>query len=320
MPSRALRKALDPGDTSEAAKLGLNAPLTVLPGIGPKHAETLTRLGLKTLGDMLYYFPRRYDDYSQLKPIDRLWFGEEVTVIGTMQSVNQRPFRGGGMQVTEVVIGDGTGFLRATWFNQPWIANRLTVGLPIALSDYRWRKILKRYKVTPVSPGTLLSAHVLYSFTLSIASSILVYLICVLFFGFRLQGSPFTFIFVYLLVLVSIHAIGMAIAGMAKSAQMGGILASAFYFPMLFLSGATIPYEIMPKALQTAADFLPLTQGIKLLKAASLGQDLRAMTMSFVVLAVIAVLGIQIRGVSEIANPSLVWSLREAVLLIRCWA
>jgi ABC-2 type transport system permease protein len=165
------------------------------------------------------------------------------------------------------------------------------MGLPIALSDYRWRKILKRYKVTPVSPGTLLSAHVLYSFTLSIASSILVYLICALFFGFRLQGSPVNFILVYLLVLVSIHAIGMAIAGMAKSAQMGGILASAFYFPMLFLSGATIPYEIMPKALQTVSDFLPLTQGIKLLKAASLGQDLHTMTLSFAVLAAIAVLG-----------------------------
>lgn len=166
------------------------------------------------------------------------------------------------------------------------------MGLPIALSDYRWRKILKRYKVTPVSPGTLLNAHVLYSFTLSISSSVMVYLICTLLFGFRLQGSLITFILVYLLVLVSIHAIGMTIASLAKSSQMGGILASAFYFPMLFLSGATIPYEIMPKALQTVADFLPLTQGIKLLKAASMGQDLRTMTLSFVVLAVIAVVGI----------------------------
>jgi ABC-2 type transport system permease protein len=60
---------------------------------------------------------------------------------------------------------------------------------------------------------------------------------------------------------------------------------------MLFLSGATIPYEIMPIAMQTVADFLPLTQGIKLLKAASLGQDIHTMTLSFVVLAVIAILG-----------------------------
>ncbi|HVN56230.1 MAG TPA: ATP-dependent DNA helicase RecG [Anaerolineaceae bacterium] len=134
-PPRSLRRAIDTGgDPTAAAKLGLSAPLTVLPGIGPKHAETLSRLGLKTLGDMLYYFPRRYDDYSQLKTIDRLWYGEDVTVIGTVQSVNQRPFRGGHIQITEVIIGDGTGFLRATWFNQPWIATRMSIGLPVSLS------------------------------------------------------------------------------------------------------------------------------------------------------------------------------------------
>ncbi len=165
------------------------------------------------------------------------------------------------------------------------------MGLPIALSDYRWRKILKRYKVTPVSPAKLLSAHVLYSFTLSIASSVLVYLVCALLFGFVLQGSFIIFLLTYLLVLVSIHAIGMTIASFARSAQAGGILASAFYFPMLFLSGATIPYEIMPKALQTVADILPLTQGIKLLKAASLGQDLSSMTLSLAVLAAITATG-----------------------------
>ncbi len=165
------------------------------------------------------------------------------------------------------------------------------MGLPIALSDYRWRKILKRYKVTPASPMLLLSAHVLFSLTLSVFSSLLVYIICALFFGFTLLGSAATFLAVYLLVVLSIHAIGMAIASVAKSAQMGGILASAFYFPMLFLSGATIPYEIMPKALQTAADVLPLTQGIKLLKAASLGQDLSGMLLSFIILGAITVIG-----------------------------
>ena len=48
---------------------GLSAPLTVIHGIGPRSAESLATLGLNTLGDMLYNFPRRYDDYSQLKPI-----------------------------------------------------------------------------------------------------------------------------------------------------------------------------------------------------------------------------------------------------------
>ncbi len=112
----------------------LSAPTTVLPGVGPKHAQTLTRLGLNTLGDMLYNFPRRYDDYTQLKPIRRLVYGEEVTVIGTVESISTRPIRGGHLQITEAVITDGTGSLRITWFNQPWIGKRLLEGTQIVLS------------------------------------------------------------------------------------------------------------------------------------------------------------------------------------------
>jgi ATP-dependent DNA helicase RecG len=103
----------------------LNASVTVLPGVGPKHAETLARLDLRTLRDMLYYLPKRYDDYSQLKPINRLEYGEEVTVIGTVQSVATRNIRGGKTQIVEAVIYDGTGALRLTWFNQAWIGKRL---------------------------------------------------------------------------------------------------------------------------------------------------------------------------------------------------
>jgi ATP-dependent DNA helicase RecG len=83
---------------------------------------------------MLYYFPRRYDDYSQLKPIKSLWYGEQVTVIGVVQSVYSRPIRGGKAQLVEVILEDGTGALRLSWFNQPWIANRLHKGDAIAVS------------------------------------------------------------------------------------------------------------------------------------------------------------------------------------------
>ena len=64
----------------------------------------------------------------------------------------------------------------------------------------------------------------------------------------------------------------MLVGGVAKNSKSASVIASILYFPMLIFSGATLPYEIMPKALQILADIMPLTQGIKLLKAAALGQ------------------------------------------------
>ncbi|MES0359879.1 MAG: ATP-dependent DNA helicase RecG [Anaerolineales bacterium] len=124
-------KGEEPEKSTPAA---LNAPVTVLPGVGPRHGQTLNRLGLETLEDMLYYFPRRYDDYSQLITINHLQYGEQVTVIGTVQSVTNRKIRNGRVSLTEGVISDGTGNLQVTWFNQPWIAKKLRNGVQVVLS------------------------------------------------------------------------------------------------------------------------------------------------------------------------------------------
>ena len=118
----------------EEPPAALDAPLTTIAGIGPKSAKTLHKLNLETLGDLLWHLPRRYDDYSQLKTINRLWYGEEVTIIGTVEDVQIRTVRSGRMKLIEAVISDGTGALRVTWFNQPWIADRLRPGRPIVLS------------------------------------------------------------------------------------------------------------------------------------------------------------------------------------------
>lgn len=112
----------------------LDAKLTVLQGVGPKSAESLERLGMKTLGDMLYYFPRRYEDYTLLKPISSLMFNDVVTVLGTIQSIHSRPVRGGKLNVIEVVLSDSTGALRVTFFNQPWLMNRFKQGDAISVS------------------------------------------------------------------------------------------------------------------------------------------------------------------------------------------
>ncbi len=123
-----------PGAQTSQTPAALNADLTVLHGVGPRNAESLKKLGMHTLGDMLYNFPRRYDDYSQLKPIRSLQYGEVVTVIGHIQSVVERKVRSGKMTILEAVVSDSTGVLRISWFNQPWLINRLKEGMAIALA------------------------------------------------------------------------------------------------------------------------------------------------------------------------------------------
>ncbi|NLV37222.1 MAG: ABC transporter permease [Clostridiaceae bacterium] len=164
------------------------------------------------------------------------------------------------------------------------------MGLPLVVSDYRNKKILKRFKVTPISPTLILAVQVAIYALYSIASLVLVYATAAVFFGYRMGGSWNQFIGAYFLVMISMFSIGLLVGGVSPNIKAAGILASILYFPMLIFSGATLPYEVMPSALQKVADILPLTQGIKLLKAASLGLPVNSVLIPIIVMLVLAVI------------------------------
>ncbi len=151
-----LRPQLSPGEAAD-----LNASVTTLKHVGPKYAETLERLDIRSLGDMLYHFPHRYDDYSKMKPINRLGYGEKVSVIGTINSVSSRDTRGGRTKLTEAVLHDGSAAMRVTWFNQPWIKKRLRQGMQIVVSgqtdQYLGRLTMNNPEWTPVEEKNLMS-------------------------------------------------------------------------------------------------------------------------------------------------------------------
>lgn len=112
---------------------GLSQPVTTLKGVGTKIAEKLTRLGAETIWQLLYLFPRRYDDFTLMKPISKLQYGEQVTIIGTIWQTKVRRTRT-NQPITECIVNDGTGSVQATWFNQPWLADQLPAGMQIVLS------------------------------------------------------------------------------------------------------------------------------------------------------------------------------------------
>lgn len=171
------------------------------------------------------------------------------------------------------------------------------MGLPLVISDYRQKKILKRFQVTPSSPSLLLAVQVAIYSIYSLIALVLVYLVSALFFGVQLQGNLLPFLGSFVLVMLSMFSIGMLVGGLSPNMKTASILASVLYFPMLIFSGATLPYEVMPASLQRIADVMPLTQGIKLLKATSLGLPVEGVLFPLAVMAIIAVVcgGISIR-------------------------
>lgn len=164
------------------------------------------------------------------------------------------------------------------------------MGLPLVLSEYRSRKILKRFQVTPVSPALLLAVQVTIYALYSIASLVLVYVTGKLLFKYQLQGSVISFIGAYFLVMLSMFSIGVLVGGIAPNSKIAGVIASLLYFPMLIFSGATLPYEVMPPFMQKLSNLMPLTQGIKLIKAASLGLPPDNILVPFLIMLIIAVL------------------------------
>jgi ATP-dependent DNA helicase RecG len=131
-PARTEAPSVPPKEVAPLTLRELQAPLLRLFGVGEKNTESFQRLGLHTIGDLLWYFPRRYVDYSMTKPINRLWYGETVTVLAAVREATTRRTKRG--TITEVTVADGSGSLLVTFFNQPWIADRMRAGQLLALS------------------------------------------------------------------------------------------------------------------------------------------------------------------------------------------
>ena len=120
-------------EPSKEATSGLDAPVTRMSGIKKGYAQRLANLGVHTIGDLLYLYPRRYLDYRRLKTIHQLQYGEEVTIIGTVWDCQARDTRR-GQQLITCVLGDYTGTIQAVWFNQPWLVDKFTPGTQLVIS------------------------------------------------------------------------------------------------------------------------------------------------------------------------------------------
>lgn len=143
--------------------MGLDEPLTYLKGIGPELAKKFAKLGLKTVGDLIDYYPRRYNDFSSLVPISELMPGE-VTLQAVIDQSKGRYVRR-GMHITEAVASDGSGSVRLTWFNQPYRAQGLKPGQAYFISGtfglQRQRLVITNPSVELVSDFPVNTARII---------------------------------------------------------------------------------------------------------------------------------------------------------------
>ena len=163
------------------------------------------------------------------------------------------------------------------------------MGLPLVVAEYRERKILKRFQVTPISPRMLLTVELLIYVLYALVSLITLLLVSRLAWGVQLRGSWIGFIGSWLLTVLSTLSIGMMVGGIAKNAKSASVIACILYFPMLIFSGATLPFEVMPEIMQKIISVFPLTQGIQLMKAMFLGVTLESSILPIIVMPCIAI-------------------------------
>jgi ATP-dependent DNA helicase RecG len=147
----------------------LDSPVDSLKGVSRSYAGKLKRLGVGTVRDLLWLFPFRYNDFSQVRPIAGLVVGDEQTVLGEVWSAGSGLV--GRRKASEAVIGDETGMLRVVWWGQTYVARQLRDGMKVALSGkvtaYRGRKQMENpewealdtnslhtRRLVPVYPGT----------------------------------------------------------------------------------------------------------------------------------------------------------------------
>jgi ATP-dependent DNA helicase RecG len=103
-------------------------------GVGPARAEQLGRLGIVTVGDLLFHFPRSYDDLSDVRPIAQLAEGKLQTVQGEVVEIDGKHLPDGRTVVSVVLSDDGKTCLEGVWFNQPYAARRFRYGQHVAFS------------------------------------------------------------------------------------------------------------------------------------------------------------------------------------------
>jgi len=148
------------------------------------------------------------------------------------------------------------------------IATTAFMSLPIVISTYREQGIYRRMRATPVKPIMIILSQLIVNLLLTILGLILLFIGGKLLYDLRTPEQPLMLMAMVLIGFLSMSAIGFLIGGWSPTARTAQVIGNIVFFPQLFLSGAALPRELFPDALQTWTAWLPMTKMIDTMKDA----------------------------------------------------
>lgn len=197
-----------------------------------------------------------------------------------------------GNEPTPLFGGQGTIDISIPTYTAMIIGTTGLMSTTITMATYRENGILRRLRTTPVSPLAVLGAQVVVVFAMTGLGMLLLITAGKLVYHVRFEGNAFSMLAGFVLSSLSFFGIGFILAGTMPTARTAQIVGLVILYPMLFLSGAGFPRELLPEGIQKVSNFLPLTYVVNLLRGLWIGETWGMHWLDVSVLAGMLVIGI----------------------------
>jgi ABC-2 type transport system permease protein len=197
-----------------------------------------------------------------------------------------------GNEPTSLFGGLGTIDVSIPAYTAMIIATTGLVGLTITMSAYRENGVLRRLQTTPISPLVVLLAQVIVLFLMTTFGMLLLIIAGKLVYHIHFVGNAFNVILGFILSSLSFFSLGFVLAGLMPTARTAQVVGMVILYPMLFLSGAGFPRELLPEAIKKISVFLPLTYVVNLLRGLWVGEAWGQHITELIVLSALLVVGV----------------------------
>ncbi len=227
----------------------------------------------------------------------KLYFREPIGAFFTLVFPLMMLFLFGSMygnEPSEYFNGYGSVDVSVPGYTAMIIATSALMSLTIVIAAYRENGILRRLRATPLHPQAILFAQVIVIFTMTLAGMVLLIIAGKLVYHLRFNGNPWSVALAFTFASLSFFSVGFVLAGLLPSARSAQLVGMVLLYPMIFLSGATIPLEVLPEGVRSVARFLPLTYVVNLLRGLWIGEAWSQLWMEVFVLAGLLVAGVVI--------------------------